>query len=220
MLKSVSDRFQAWWNPPPLFPNADGDEETYHTHFIETDQVLGEGEFGIVKVVLQKQPPTLPTTTTTNTSFEEEDKDNSNTTQQEKPTKNQYAVKILPKGMTIRDNVLYNPINPTALQTEVAILQKLSGKRHSSPLLYHVYETPKSIYLITQLCHGGNLMNYRSTILLQEKKNGGKVPKEVVKSVAYQLLDAVDHCAKNGVIHRDIKPDNIMFLQKPVENMG
>ena len=32
-----------------------------------------------------------------------------------------------------------------------------------------------------------------------------------VSRISYQLLSAVDHCAKNNVINRDIKPENIMF---------
>ena len=35
---------------------------------------------------------------------------------------------------------------------------------------------------------------------------------EDVSRIAYQMLDAVDHCSKNKIIHRDIKPENAMFV--------
>jgi serine/threonine protein kinase len=34
---------------------------------------------------------------------------------------------------------------------------------------------------------------------------------EDVSRIAYQLLSAVNHCPSNGVIHRDIKAENVMF---------
>jgi serine/threonine protein kinase len=34
---------------------------------------------------------------------------------------------------------------------------------------------------------------------------------EDVSRISYQLLDALDHCEKHGVIHRDLKPENTMF---------
>lgn len=41
-----------------------------------------------------------------------------------------------------------------------------------------------------------------------------------VSRIAYQLLSAVDHCAKNKIIHRDIKPENTMFtLPSPGSDM-
>ncbi|HQB42633.1 MAG TPA: protein kinase, partial [Polyangiaceae bacterium] len=38
---------------------------------------------------------------------------------------------------------------------------------------------------------------------------GGRVDPEVVVGISYQLLDIVAAAHVNGVIHRDIKPDNI-----------
>mmetsp|Transcript_10737 Transcript_10737/g.14409 ORF Transcript_10737/g.14409 Transcript_10737/m.14409 type:complete len:370 (-) Transcript_10737:505-1614(-) len=199
MLSYLPERIQRWWNPPPIFTDADGDEEAYNERFFESEEALGEGEFGIVKVV-------RPLSSSSQDSKEDDD-DDGNT--------ERYAVKILPKGMTVRDNVLYHPMNPSVMQTEVGILRKLGGKRYSLKFL-ELYESPKSIYVITELCSGGSLMDYRSAVMELVGKSGkdAQVPFKVVSRVAYQLLDAVDHCAKNGVIHRDIKPSNIMLQRK------
>ncbi|KAK2797257.1 hypothetical protein FQN50_009265 [Emmonsiellopsis sp. PD_5] len=38
---------------------------------------------------------------------------------------------------------------------------------------------------------------------------------EVVKSVASNILEALDFIASKGVIHRDVKPDNILYMSEP-----
>ena len=43
-------------------------------------------------------------------------------------------------------------------------------------------------------------------------KDGGGLRTEDVSRMSYQLFCAVDHCAKHGVIHRDIKPRKCLFL--------
>ena len=40
-------------------------------------------------------------------------------------------------------------------------------------------------------------------------------PEAKVKNYVYQLMKALDHMHKNGVFHRDIKPDNIAAFAKP-----
>ena len=43
-------------------------------------------------------------------------------------------------------------------------------------------------------------------------KDGGGLRTEDVSRMSYQLFCAVDHCAKHGVIHRDIKPRKCLLL--------
>jgi calcium-dependent protein kinase len=85
------------------------------------------------------------------------------------------------------------------------MLRTLEGKHHCLRLL-GVYETNKSIYVVTELCAGGEMMEYVSR---QEE-----LRTEDVSRIVYQLLDAVHHCASHGIIHRDVKPENVMFCHK------
>ena len=70
--------------------------------------------------------------------------------------------------------------------------------------LVAVYETSRVILLITEYCAGGEMMEYIS-------KQEEDLRTDDVSRIAFQLLDAINHCAKHDIIHRDLKPANIMF---------
>jgi serine/threonine protein kinase len=157
-----------------LIEKADGNEEAYHQRFLE-DKVLGEGAFGVVKLVHDISPG---------------GKD-----------KEPLASKALRKGVQFKDNTLYSPLKPEILRGECEILQTLAGQHHCL-LLVAIYETPRILYMVTELCAGGEMMQY---VAKQDE-----LRTEDVSRIAFQLLDAVNHCALHGVLHRDIKPENVM----------
>jgi len=113
------------------------------------------------------------------------------------------AMKELVKGVQFKDNTLFSPVKPDVLLRECRILRKLNGEHYTLKLL-NVYETPSSVLLVTEYYSGGDL-----TVWLA---NSIELRTETVSRISYQLLDAVCHCHDHNIIHRDIKPDNIMFL--------
>jgi serine/threonine protein kinase len=138
------------------------------------DRVLGEGEFGVVTLVHDKSA---------------DNKD--------------LAMKTLRKGVVFKDNTLYPACPPEILLGEVNMLRALNGKHYCMELV-GVYETPRAILMVTELCSGGEMMEYVS-------KQTEDLRTEDVSRISFQLLDAVNHCAKCNIIHRDIKPENTMF---------
>jgi calcium-dependent protein kinase len=69
---------------------------------------------------------------------------------------------------------------------------------------YETYNEPKCIYLVMELCTGGEL--------LQKITESGKPMKEAdISSEMAKLLKALLHCHQLNIIHRDIKPENIMY---------
>jgi serine/threonine protein kinase len=83
------------------------------------------------------------------------------------------------------------------------MLKKLAGKCYCLKMV-SIFETPKVIYMVTEFCGGGEMMEYVGN---REED----LRTEDVSRIAFQLLSAVNHCSNCGVIHRDIKPENIMF---------
>lgn len=163
--------------PRSLLDDCDGNEADYNNKYLE-DRVLGEGEFGTVKLVYSIENRNAPP----------------------------MAVKVLHKGVTFKDNVLYSPLKPTVLRLETKILKTLNGE-HFILKLFSVYETSIDVYMVTEYCAGGEMMEWVS-------KSASDLDVASVSRISYQLLDALCHCNKHGVIHRDIKPENIMFVHR------
>lgn len=88
------------------------------------------------------------------------------------------------------------------IYSEIQILRKL--RSHSSiPMLELVYEESEHIHLVMQLIKGQSLEN----LVIQQ----GALSEEESLTVINQLLNVCHYLEKNGVIHRDIKPDNILI---------
>ncbi|XP_051236138.1 serine/threonine-protein kinase 33 isoform X1 [Dicentrarchus labrax] len=69
--------------------------------------------------------------------------------------------------------------------------------------LHEVYETAKMIYLVTELCVGGELKQ-----LLQQKKF---FTEDETRHIIYSLADAVVYLHKRDIVHRDLKLENILL---------
>jgi len=93
---------------------------------------------------------------------------------------------------------------------EVAILKKL---QHPNIInLYETFETEKHFLLVTELCPGGDLLNY--------VRRRRKLTEDAAKFFFKQLIEACIYCHKKGVVHRDIKLDNILLDQKGDLKLG
>ncbi|KAL7534491.1 hypothetical protein ACHAXR_007223 [Thalassiosira sp. AJA248-18] len=155
---------------------ADSGTEAEYKAMFEEKKVLGEGEFGVVKLVVKKNDP----------------------------ASEPYAVKALNKGFVFKDNTLYTPMKPEVLTMEIDILRVLGGK-HFNLTLDSVYESSSKVYVVTEVCAGGEMLEYTSKTMAEGLRT------EDVSRIAYQLLSALNHCESHNILHRDLKPENIMF---------
>jgi calcium-dependent protein kinase len=89
--------------------------------------------------------------------------------------------------------------------SEINILKNLS---HPHILkLYEFYEDSKNIYMVTEMCTGGDLFDHVA---------GQRFLTEpIAANIMHQLLSAIHYCHSNGVIHRDLKPENLLLESKP-----
>lgn len=84
---------------------------------------------------------------------------------------------------------------------EVFIMKKI--KHRNVIRLLEVFESNKNVMIVLEYAGGGDLLH----IL----KMRGKLSEEEGKGIFFQVIEAIKACHKSGVIHRDIKLDNILL---------
>ena len=78
--------------------------------------------------------------------------------------------------------------------------------------LFDIYETNNKIYIVMEQCKKCNLFDYFID------KNY-KMKEDIVKEIIYELLSAIKYIHSLGIIHRDIKLDNILFSNESKINI-
>ncbi|KAK3512887.1 hypothetical protein QTP70_028953 [Hemibagrus guttatus] len=68
-----------------------------------------------------------------------------------------------------------------------------------------IQTNPKQKVLVMEYCSGGSLLN-----LLEEPENAFGLPESEFLIVLQCVVHGMNHLRENGVVHRDIKPGNIM----------
>ncbi|KAJ3682686.1 hypothetical protein LUZ60_012913 [Juncus effusus] len=89
-----------------------------------------------------------------------------------------------------------------SLLSEVHILRRINHPNIIS--LYDSIEEPDRIYLILEYCRGGDLYMYI--------QRHGRVPEATAKHFMSQLASGLKILRDNSVVHRDLKPQNILLL--------
>lgn len=69
--------------------------------------------------------------------------------------------------------------------------------------LYEVLDTGDKVFVVMDIATGGDLLDYI--------KRRGYVKENLSKKVFMQMLQAVKHCHEKGVVHRDLKCENILL---------
>jgi len=70
--------------------------------------------------------------------------------------------------------------------------------------LFEVHETKHSVYLIMEYLSGGTVLG------LTTKKHSEAETSQILR----QVIKCVEFCHNKRIMHRDIKPDNLM-MKKP-----
>ena len=71
--------------------------------------------------------------------------------------------------------------------------------------LFEVIEDDKYFNLIQELCTGGELLKKMQTTQLKEKD---------IAKIFNQIMSAVAYCHEKGIVHRDLKLENILFASE------
>jgi calcium-dependent protein kinase len=90
--------------------------------------------------------------------------------------------------------------------SEIEILIKLD---HPNIIkLYEIFENEKYIYLIMELCIGGELFNK----IIEKTENGEIFNEREAANYFRQIILAISYCHNKKIAHRDLKPENILLL--------
>lgn len=71
-----------------------------------------------------------------------------------------------------------------------------------------ILEDDGCYYIVMEKCSGGELFEF----LLNETE----VPEAECKRIMCEILEGLDQLHSEGIIHRDVKPENIMFTREPL----
>ena len=102
-----------------------------------------------------------------------------------------------------------NVRNYERFKNEIDIMKKLD---HPNIVrLYDSFEDIKNVYLVLEICVGGEL--YEGIIVKQfyDEFGARKIFRQIIKGILY--------CHNMGVCHRDLKPENFLFLSKDDESI-
>ncbi len=122
---------------------------------------------------------------------------------------NVYKATDLQNGQTVavkilRDEFLNNPELVRRFKNESKAISLLNNDNIVKVFDVSVSESIQ--YIVMEFVEGISLADYI-------EKSGGKLKWKIAVFFAEQILSALSHAHEKGVVHRDIKPHNIMLMQ-------
>ena len=117
---------------------------------------------------------------------------------QNNKTKEIFACKELAKSKINNIEIFRNEINIMSKCDHPNIIK-----------LYEIYEDPRYIDLIMEQCIGGTLFD-KLIKRMQEKEE--TFSEKEAANILKQIITAVSYCHNQGICHRDLKMENVLFL--------
>ncbi|OKH46015.1 serine/threonine protein kinase [Calothrix sp. HK-06] len=124
------------------------------------------------------------------------------------PSKRRCVIKQL---KPINNNPEIYQLVKERFQREAAILEELGDNSNQIPRLYAYFSENGQFYLIQEYIEGQTLST--------KVQSQGVISENAVQDILISLLPVLDYVHGRGIVHRDIKPDNIIirhYDSKPV----
>ncbi|KAH8294479.1 hypothetical protein KR018_011751 [Drosophila ironensis] len=109
-------------------------------------------------------------------------------------TKNEVAIKIIDKSQLDQTNL-------QKVYREVEIMKRL--KHPHIIKLYQVMETKNMIYIVSEYASQGEIFDYIAKY--------GRMSESAARFKFWQIISAVEYCHKKGIVHRDLKAENLLL---------
>jgi serine/threonine protein kinase len=99
------------------------------------------------------------------------------------------------------------------IESEIRVIAKLD---HPGIIrIYEFFEDDEHYHLIMEFCSNGDLMR----LIKESIKLKSPIPLDNVRAILQQLLKAVSFMNSNKVIHKDLKPENVMLVESGPSNV-
>lgn len=124
------------------------------------------------------------------------------------PSKRRCVIKQL---KPINNNPEIYQLVKERFQREAAILEELGDNSNQIPRLYAYFSENGQFYLVQEYIEGQTLS--------AKVQSQGAMSENTVRNILISLLPVLDYVHGRGIVHRDIKPDNIIIRHsdgKPV----
>ncbi|MBW4560370.1 MAG: serine/threonine protein kinase [Mojavia pulchra JT2-VF2] len=119
------------------------------------------------------------------------------------PSKRHCVIKQL---RPIQNNLQIYQLVQERFQREAAILEDLGGSTDQIPTLYAYFQSEGQFYVVQELVEGQTL-----TAKVQQQ---GLLSESSVREILVNLLPVLEYVHSKRIIHRDIKPDNIILRHR------
>lgn len=113
-------------------------------------------------------------------------------------SKKNYACKMIPKfQLTTKERL-------EVLQREIDILHSIKSiKRHNLISIQEVFSDDNTVHIVMELCRGGTVSS--------RLKKCGKFEEVEAANIIKEVMVAISACHKHGIVHRDLKLNNVMY---------
>lgn len=176
--------------PSATSPSSQRTERRFGPYILH--KTLGEGQFGKVKLAsLAPGSPTVGGHLHAPTVG---------------PSRHHVAIKLVRKDTIIKD-----PVRRTKLAREIALLRRVC-QHPNIVTLEQVIETERYVGIVMEYAQGGELFDR----ILASKY----LKPDEARWFFLQLLDGVQHLHQRGVVHRDLKLENLMVAWDESDGLG
>jgi len=103
----------------------------------------------------------------------------------------------------VADNPQIYQLVQERFQREAAILEELGDSSNQIPRLYAYFRDNTEFYLVQEYIEGQTLT--------QKLEQQGRLSESSVKEILIDILPVLDYVHSKRIVHRDIKPDNIII---------
>lgn len=141
------------------------------------------------------------------------------------PTHNPYALKVITKDHAFKTAKSFRHV-----AAERALMQQI-GHHPFLLQMQFAFQTEENLFIGTPFCPGGDLASYlrsrgdttfpcgdfeQSRLRVEDQKKRrvyGRLSESQTRLIAAELILAIEHLHKKGIVYRDMKPENV-FIDK------